>query len=500
MWRSTPRGTVLGFLAVARTGNFEHAAVYLNTRERGTNAATLAHQLFVVLDRRLPPNLNTLSNDPQGSYSDPLDSRRELVGTIASESGKVDIYLERVDRGKAPAIWLFSRQTLAEIPDLYEEVNAIAIENVLPEPLLHTLFGFTLFGWLFFFVGLPLSYCVLTILDRLLGVVVGYLQRRVRSNPELRNPSLFPAPVRLLIIAISVRLTMVKISLSLLARQVSSIAATIITIVAFVWIAILVNGRCEAYLKRRYELAGRVGAAAVIRPARRVVDLLVIVIGLLVGLHTFGVNPSAALAGLGVGGIAVALAAQKTLENVIGGASLILDEAVRAGDSFKLGDVVGTVEEIGLRSTRVRTLDRTVVTIPNGQIANMILENFSLRDSYWFRHLFGLRYETSSSEMNSVLTGIRTILENDKRVRPESVRVRFLRYGESTLDMEAFAYVSAQDWNHFLEIQEELLLRIKEVIAANGVRMAFPSHTVYLGNDAKTDVPTVAMAAKKGGI
>ena len=98
-------------------------------------------------------------------------------------------------------------------------------------------------------------------------------------------------------------------------------------------------------------------------------------------------------------GIAIALAAQKTLENVVGGVSLIFDRALHVGDFLKLGDTLGTVQDIGLRSTRIRTLDRTMVSVPNGQIANVSLENLSLRDKFWFHHILGLRYGTTSSQM-----------------------------------------------------------------------------------------------------
>ena len=123
---------------------------------------------------------------------------------------------------------------------------------------------------------------------------------------------------------------------------------------------------------------------------------MVIFVGMLVTLRYFGVNPTGALAGLGIGGIAVALAAQKTLENIVGGVSIILDQSVRVGDTLKVGDVLGTVREIGLRSTQIRTLDRTTVSVPNGQIANMTLENLSSRDKFWLHPILGLHYNTTS--------------------------------------------------------------------------------------------------------
>jgi MscS family membrane protein len=214
----------------------------------------------------------------------------------------------------------------------------------------------------------------------------------------------------------------------------------------------------------------------------------------LVILYYFGVNPTAALAGLGVGGIAVALAAQKTLENVFGGISLILDNAVRAGDTLKLGDTVGTVEDIGLRSTRLRTLDRTVVIVPNGQVANVSIETLSSRDKFWFHPTIGLRYETTSAQIRSVADGIRNLLSEHSFVDHGSVGVRFFRFGAFSLDLEICAYVCARDWNHFLQVQEELLLCMMEIVQQAGSQIAFPSQTMYLTADSAGDGASLARA------
>jgi hypothetical protein len=208
---------------------------------------------------------------------------------------------------------------------------------------------------------------------------------------------------------------------------------------------------------------------------RRLADLLVIFSGVLILLRHYGIDPTPALAGLGVGGIAIALAAQKTLENVIAGASLIFDQAVRVGDFLKMGDVQGTVDKVGLRSTRIRTLDRTIVSVPNSQIANVSLETLSERDKFWFHPVVGLRYETTSAQMRQVLDGIRQMLARQSEIDGASIRVRFLRLAASSLDVETFAYVYARDWAHFLEIQEGLLLKITEIVSAAGTGIAFPS-------------------------
>jgi MscS family membrane protein len=198
-------------------------------------------------------------------------------------------------------------------------------------------------------------------------------------------------------------------------------------------------------------------------------------------------NPTAFLTGLGVGGVAVALAAQKTLENVIGGVSLILDRVVHLGDTIALGpDIFGTIEDISLRSTRIRTLDRTVVSVPNGRMANMTLENFSARDSFWLHSVLGLRYGTTAAQIRTAIDGIRRLLEDSRDVLPGSVRVRFRAFARVSFEVEVFAYILSPDWPRFLEIQEGLLLRIAECFESNGVQMAFPPQAVLAGDSGKS--------------
>jgi MscS family membrane protein len=341
---------------------------------------------------------------------------------------------------------------------------------------------------LFFGVGLPALYLVLGLLNGLLGRVAGFAIRHWAKRPEQPDPNIIFPPIRLLIVAAFIHYSVFEmLNVPLLARQIGSATQIILVTVALVWLAIHLNGRGEAYLRKRMEQKGRLGATAVLRPARRIIDLLLILVGVMAALPRFGVNPTAAMAGLGVGGIAVALAAQKTLENVIGGASLIMDDAVRLGDYLKVGDVEGTVEEIGLRSTRVRTMSRTLVTIPNGQMAILMLENFSARDRFWFRHILRLECETAPSSLNSVLDDVRNVLNRDRRVLPDSVRVRFLGFSESSLNLEVFAYVLAGDMPQFLEIQETLLIAIREVITQNGVQYAYPAHTIHFRDQAESD-------------
>jgi MscS family membrane protein len=465
-------------LLAAHNGDYDAASQYLNTKLRGEAASDLAHKLFVVLDRRLPAGLSHLSDRPEGSAAFLIRPDEDLIGAIASDGAKVNIVVQRVNRENGPSIWLFSKETLDAVPGLYEELNATP---GIPKFLAETrIFQIALFEWLVMLVGMPLLYWFTGLLNRLLSPLAGSAIRRIRRRANLTDPEVLPTPARLLLLALMIRWGLSKVTLPLLAREFWSSAAMVIAITACVWILILLNGEAESRLRLRLARLKPSGAASVLRLGRRTVDLLILFAGILACLHFLGVDPTAVLAGVGVGGIAIALAAQKTLENVIGGISVVFDQTVRVGEMVKVGDQQGTVEEVGLRSTRIRTLDRTVVSVPNGQLANVSLENISIRDKFWFHHTLSLRCETSATTMRAIIEGVEKLVTELPRVDRGSVLVRFVSLGKSSLDVDIVAYLFSDNWSNFLEAQQHLLLDIMEVVQGAGARMAYPSQTLYL--------------------
>jgi MscS family membrane protein len=494
--RRTPRGTVFGFLNAARRGENDLARQDLKSYSADAEADELAQQLFVVLDARFPARLAELSDAPEGSHRNPLRPNDEVVGTIASVRGPVDIVVERVDRSDAGPVWLFSATTLDAVPALYRDVMEGPATGAIPRILFARRFvGMRLFDWLALLLGLPLLYFGTVLLNRVLTPPILQIWRRLFGGEDTIGRNLLPLPARLLILTLAARWLVATLPLSLLVRQVLLQASRLITIVSAAWLLILLNGALEAYIRRRIPRTNVAATLSLLRVVRRVADALVIFAAVMAVLWRFGVDPTPLLAGLGVGGIAVALAAQKTLENVIGGASLIFDQAVRVGDVLKVGDIQGTVDHIGLRSTRIRTLDRTIVSVPNGQIANMSLETISARDKFWFHPIVGLRYETTTAQLRTIIDGIRQSLAGEPRVDRESVRVRFLRLGAFSLDVEVFAYVFANDWSEFLEIQEQLLFMVTDVVEKAGTAIAFPSQTMYVTG--ATDALPVDQAVEK---
>ena len=480
--RSTPRGTVLGFLLAAGKKDNQVAAQYLNAREGPKATAALAGELYVVLNRRLPARLNEISDRPEGTATSLLRPDLYLVGTINGTN--LEVTLERFEREDSGQIWLFSRATLEAIPAIYEETHQISAEDIFPQAFVNNyLLGIPAYEWVFVFVGLPLIYFLTALLNRLLLPVVGWFLNRFRRRTDQRPRQVLPQPIRLLIVAASIRWLLLEMGLSLIARQFWSTLATLITICASVWLSILINRGSEQYVRARRQSRNASGGASVQRLIRRSVDLVFVFVGFLVMLRHFGISPTGALAGLGVGGIAIALAAQKTLENVVGGISLIMDEAVRVGDVLKVGEVTGTVDDIGLRSIRIRTLDRTMLVIPNGQLANMNLEIISCRDKFWFHPTITLRYETTSAQISSMTEGVENLLTAHPHIDRDSVRVRLFQMASFSLNVDVFAYVYALDWNQFLRSQEDLLHGIMAIAQQIGAQFAFPSQTTYLVTD-----------------
>ena len=227
--------------------------------------------------------------------------------------------------------------------------------------------------------------------------------------------------------------------------------------------------------------------AALIRLCFRILSIIGVLAVVLHAAGTLGLSVTPIIAGLGVGGLAVALAIRPTLENMIGGFVLFADKPVRVGEFCSFGDKMGTVEEIGLRSTRLRGLDRTVITVPNADFAQMQIVNFTRRDMNLFQCQIGLRYETTPDQLRYVAAKIRKLLIRHDKVSADPARVRFGEFGSSAYVLDVFAFVRAADWNEFMAIKEDLNLRIVEIVRDSGTSFAFPSQTVYLTRDAGVD-------------
>jgi MscS family membrane protein len=230
---------------------------------------------------------------------------------------------------------------------------------------------------------------------------------------------------------------------------------------------------------------------------QRVANALLILSAMLMVFRALGFNTSTALAGVGIGGIAIALGAQKSLENLIGGIAVLSDEVIRVGDVCRFGDKVGVVEDISLRSTRIRTGERTELSIPNGMLATMSVENLTRRDKMLFEVKLGLRYETTPDQLRAVLAETRRMLYGHPKVEQASASIRFAGFNDHALSLAASCYLLTTNDSEYAAIREDLLLRILEIIGAAGTGFALPSRTVYLTGDPGLDPDKKAVTEQK---
>jgi MscS family membrane protein len=219
---------------------------------------------------------------------------------------------------------------------------------------------------------------------------------------------------------------------------------------------------------------------ALIPLARRLSKVAILLAAVVTSLSELGYSVASLVAGLGIGGLAVALAARSTLENLFGAFSIGADQPFREGDTIKVEDVVGTVEAVGLRSTRIRTVDRTLVTMPNGKLADTRVESYSARDRIRLGCTLGLVYGTSAAQVRQVLAGLEGVLRAQPKLWPDGVVVRFLELGASALNLEVMAWFATADFDEFRLIREDVLLRFMEVVEKAGTSFAFPTQTVHV--------------------
>ena len=480
--RNTPQGTVLGFIKAASKENYDLALQYLDTRTKGTAAQKLISELQAILDYGFSGHLGVLSNKPEGNLGDDLPPSKERVGTVKTPSGSLDVLLERVERGNGPPIWLFSKETLKEVPEIYKEIKVHAIDAYLPEFLVNTwVLGFPLWRWFFVLLVIPLAFGLAILITRLIvSLLMLFAPRTAKAQGE-RLIRRLTGPIRTLIFALALWVISF-LSQSVLMSNFWAYAAFTLTVIGGTWLCLRVIDVAFALKESRFGITSS-DKISMVQLGRKLSKIMAVIVGALVVFQIAGINLPAVLAGLGIGGIAVAFAAQKTLENLFGGVMIISDKPIHVGDFCRAGEYIGNVESIGLRSTRIRTLERTVVSVPNGQLALMSLENYARRDKIWFHHILRLRYETTTEQLRYVLAEIRKMLYQHPKIETPSARIRFVGLGSSSLDLDVFAYILETSYTTFLAIQEDLLLRIMEIVEASGTGLALPSQTTYVAGD-----------------
>lgn len=267
--------------------------------------------------------------------------------------------------------------------------------------------------------------------------------------------------------------------------EVVQLSSSTIAMIGAAWFTWLLIRLIAEWVIATPVIAGERYDENLVRLSSRFVGVLAVAGVVLVGADDLGIPALGLLTGLGAGSVVVGLAAQSTVENVLGGFTLYADKPFRVGDLVEFGGVRGHVEAIGQRSTRIRKLDGTLFNVPNANIAKSTVTNFTEREQSLFLHTIGVRYETTPEQLHALVTMLRERIGDHPKVLADDQlpRVTVAEFGASSIDIEVRAYVDTGSYHEFMLAQHELLLIVSEVVDEVGTAIAFPSTTAYVTED-----------------
>ncbi len=475
----SPRACLNRFLALGRAGRLAEAGRYLDVPKAREGArADLARQLRAVLARRGKLEPDKLSDNPAGNLADGLPASLEKVGTVVEADGLIEPL--RMSRGR-DGIWRFSSATVTKIEPWYAALPDRVLIERLPDWLQRPGPGdVPRWQWLSLALTTLLSLIIGFVASSLLRGALRRVSQRTHTTWDDRLLSRMRGPITVAIMISLVRAALPFLYLYERAEDLAHKSLRGAFLVMLLWAFWrLVDVAAELAWAARWS-HGHAGSRALIPLARRVGKAAVAVAAGLVFIATLGYSVTSLIAGLGLGGLALALASQKTFENLFGAFSLGIDQPFREGDFVRVEELVGTVESLGLRSTKIRTLDRTIVSIPNGKLAEMRLETFAARDRLRLACILRLEYGTRSDQLRGVVSGIEGALRDHPKIWPDSITVRFKELAEYSLDIEVMAWFMTTDWAEFLTIRQNVLLEFMAVVEANGASFALPTRSVRL--------------------
>lgn len=465
------------FTELTRGGEYQKAARYLDLSSvEASDGPLLAKRLRDVLDRHLFIDLEKLSPNPRGNTEDGSPADRDELGSVPGAAGKPEpvTIVRRVDRSGAR--WVFSASTVGHIDAWYDHLENRWLLDHLPKWALR--FGPRDLRWWQWLALVPL---IIT------GALVGFSVTRL-SRLALKHwlPKYSTDIVRKL-------------------RGPATLAWTVITSYALLpWLGLYEPA--EAFVRRGLSAAFLAAffwalwqgvelslhtmtsahwaksshtAASLMLLGAKLGKFVVAAFALVAVLAELGYPVTSLITGLGIGGVALALAAQKTVENLFGAFSLAIDQPFREGDAIQVDTISGTVESIGLRSTRIRTAERTLITIPNGKLAEMRVETITARDRMRFYCVLGVTH-SPTKQITQILTGIERLLRESSLVAQDSISVRLIGLTDSAMNLEIVAMLETSDNAKFLEVRQGLLLGIIEVVDEAGSSLAHPVSNIRL--------------------
>ncbi|MGD0646676.1 MAG: mechanosensitive ion channel family protein [Acidobacteriaceae bacterium] len=501
--RTTPRGTVTGFIRATQRGDFAGAVRFMQVPAAQTaNAETVARQLNELMDRYYVHSIESISDKPTGDVNDGLPLDREDVGSLKIGPQQLDIILIRVSDAESGQIWLISSDTLGQVPEMYELLEETWVNRMMPPVLVeHAFLGFSGAQWLVWAASILLPLGLMWLVVRVARAAIeraavhADVKRRLEAwLSETRRPVTF------LVLLVFHLLTVQTLGFSLSFRLAYKRAISVLILIGVTW---LIRRVLKLLFERASTVAwvqGETNRRSLMLLGERLMNVLLVVVAIFAILTVLGVDTKTALAGVGIGGVAVALGAQKSIENILGGIFLLMDNALAVGDRCSISNRLGYIEDITLRSVKLRTDDQSLLSVPAGALAQSNIENFRTRRKTLMETRLRLRYGATAAQLRFVLSKIQELVANHQRVEQNSKRIRLVDFGERGMEIEIHLYVLTGATLTFYEIREQLLLEITEIVEASGSGFAGPTEFVYLdgpGEDAGKNDAAEARATRQ---
>lgn len=476
--RLNPRSSVTHFLEACHSGDYGKASQYLDlaglpTRARPQQGPQLAKDMEDILNAASNFDVLQLSQSAAGNPNDDPDPNIDHVTSVTVNDQTVTLEMELTKQPSGPSVWLFSRSTVAAIPKLTPIPSTEStIEARLPRFLVsNRMLETPIWKWIALVLFAIALIAVFRLVLRMATIWLRAAETRSRWRREWEWLHAIIGPALTMIAAIGFGIFTHLIAPSALTRIYIGRALLLVFVWAIAWGVMNLFHVSLLRINSLLDPRQRVVSHSLIYLGRRVGNVVIVVIAAIVILSNWGYNMTTIIAGLGVGGIAVALAAQQTIANVFGGVSVIGDNPIMVGDFGNFGGLLGTVEDIGMRSTRVRTLSRTSVAIPNSSFAGMNLENYSVRDKILFNPTVQIKRSTPKEQIQHCMEAMRDMLAANKSVEIGPSPIRLSSLSAASFAMEIFAYVLTTDIDEFYKIQAGLFLSMNDVFTNSDVEL-----------------------------
>jgi MscS family membrane protein len=499
--RETPRSAFVGFLRYAEREDFTTAVRYLQPAP-GQDTTELVQRLkeLRAMRSKFKGEIDLLSDEPNGSVEAGLPLGEVRAGAIEVGSATVDVVLVRVNDPESGKIWLISKDTVARVPQLYAQMESegpIAAERFVPAALSsRRLLDMSLAQWLEWLLSIPISWFLAWLLEFLISAP-GRIWRKLRKlpfNSIWKTP--LGMPLRCIVAILVHGFCVYLLDPPLLYRVFYARFLVGLLIGCFAWFVTRIADRGFNHAVNRTRTQ-HAGGESILIVLQRIARVLILLIGFVGALAALGLNVKTTLAGLGIGGLALALGAQKSLENILGGVTLLMDNAVHVGNFCKIGNQLGIVEDIGLRSVKLRTFDQSLLVVPNGSLAQMQFENFGPRRKCLINQHFSLRIETQVRQLRVVLDRVQSMLDQQPAIETGTSRIRVANFAGAAFELELWAFVKTADWGAFTLVRQDVILKIAEIVEAAGTRLAAPTRLTYLSTDARVSEETTSESVRR---